>query len=74
MDVARAITNIIMDPQSAAGRTYELTGLVPLSTDSVVAISLSSPQRLNVVELINYVQQVTFRPLYVIRMPLFAYR
>lgn len=57
MDVARAITNIIMDPQSA-GRTYEMTG----------------PQRLNVVELINYVQQVTFRPLYVIRMPLFAYR
>lgn len=39
MDVARAITNIVMDPQSA-GRTYELTGLVPLSTDSVVAISL----------------------------------
>lgn len=27
MDVTKAITNIIMDPESA-GKTYELTGLV----------------------------------------------
>ena len=28
VDVAKAITNIIADPQSTAGKTYELTGSV----------------------------------------------
>ena len=28
VDVAKAITNIITDPQGTAGKTYELTGLV----------------------------------------------
>ena len=28
VDVAKAITNIIMDPRNTAGKTYELTGSV----------------------------------------------
>ena len=77
MDVAKGITNIVMDHSQNAGKTFEFTGLALNTSDLLYLISFnnaSSPQRMTVVDMINYVQQVTFRPLYVIRIPQFAYR